>query len=592
MGKMLKMANLRQHSIQVHVSFLSHYVETRINEALLEDIFSAYGKVLDCVVKQYSLLPEAGKQSGYAFVFYESMEAVDAAIAATKDHNLVQQIQFECTLSHDSHHRLKQQYNQQSQPQHFSHGSADGVPPRHTVPTATTSAAAYNLQVPPPINTGVAVDVMPAMSHGIASAPPHVLYHSVPPTNRAPSYVGGDVLMSTTGENGRVAGPGATALPPHIMLPAAPSQESSPYPSAFSGPNSTATTNVSAHMSLSSVHSSSYATPLQVHAAHHAMQPMTFPPHVQPSHGQLMYHQQVPSPSGNNTIHFFYHPHHGGSGPSSVSSSIRSTPTVSPSHYPFANHVNAPNGLSQQSMAHPSATAYYVYPSPNAHSSAPFVMQPPHVSMSAPATPSAAHPQGYMNTTINPLNAANSNASSANSSTANTPKTAASSNSANVNVNVSSTAPAPAGTHLNFASYNPPNTTAPNGSKVTMSPTPSAMPPGAIMMPYQTQQPSQYPAFPPHAMANGVFYAPPPNASMMLPPSQMPPGAFAMPSPVAGNATGAPQTMYALYTTAASANPHPSSYPPSPQHPHHPHHPHHSHHPHHPHHPPYNPGTD
>eukprot|EP01033_Poteriospumella_lacustris_P007916 gene7916-5691_t len=469
MGKMLKMANLRQHSIQVHVSFLSHSVETRINEALLEDIFSAYGKVLDCVVKQYSLLPEAGKQSGYAFVFYESMEAVDAAIAATKDHNLVQQIQFECTLSHDSHHRLKQQHNQQPQPHHFSHGGANGVPPRHTIPTATTSAAAYNLQV---------------------------------------------------------------------------------------------------------------------HAAHHAMQPMTFPPHVQPSHGQMMYHQQAPSPSGNNAIHFFYHPHHGGSGPSSVSSSIRSTPTVSPSHYPFANQMNAPNGLSQQPMTHPSPTAYYVYPSPNAHNSAPYVMQPPHVSMSAPATPSAAHPQGYMNTAIHHLNAANSNASSANSSTANTPKTAASSNSANVNVNVnaSSTASAPSGTHLSFTGYNPPNTTAPpNGSKATLSPTPSAVPPGAIMMQYQTQQPSQYPAFPPHAMANGVFYAPPPNASMMPLPSQMPPGAFAMPSPVAGNAPGAPQAMYALYTTGVSANPHPSSFPP---------HQHHQHHHHHQHHPPYNPGTD
>lgn len=583
MGKMLKMANLRQHSIQVHVSFLSHNVETRINEALLEDIFSAYGKVLDCVVKQYSLLPEAGKQSGYAFIFYESMEAADAAIAATKDHNLVQQIQFECTLSHDSHHRLKQQQNQQSQPQHFSHGGANGVPPRHTVPTATTSAAAYNLQVPPPINTSVAVDVMPAMSHGIASAPSHVLYHSVPPTGRAPSYVGGDVLMSTNCENGGVVGPGPTAVPPHIVLPAVPSRESSPYPSAFSGPNSTATTNVSAHMSLSSVHSSPYATPLQVHTAGHGMQPMTFPPHLQPSHGQLMYHQQVPSPSGNNAIQFFYHPHHGGSGPSSVSSSIRSTPTVSPSHYPFANQVNAPNGHSQQPMAHPSATAYYVYPSPNAHSSAPYLMQPPHVSMSAPATPSAAHPQGYMNTAINHLNAANSNTNSANSSTSNTPKTAVSSNSANVNVNVSSTAAAPSGTNLSVTSYNPPNINAPNGSKVTLSPTPSAMPPGAVMMSYQSHQPSQYPAFPPHAMANGVFYAPPPNASMMLPPSHMPPGGFAMPSPVAGNSAGVPQAMYALYTTGASASPHPSSYPPLSHHPHHPHHPHN---------PPYNPGSD
>lgn len=570
MGKMLKMANLRQHSIQVHVSFLSQNIDTRINEALLEDIFSAFGKVLDCVVKQYSLLPEAGKQSGYAFIFYESMDAVEAAIAATKDHSLVQQIQFECTLSHDSHHRLKQQQNQQSQPHHFSHGGANGVPPRHSVPTSTTSAAAYNLQVPPPINTGLALDMLPAMSHGIASAPSQVLYHPVPPSNRTPSYVGNDVLANTAGENGRVGGPGTPGLPPHIVLPGAPSQESSPYPSAFSGPNSSATTNVSAHMSLSSVHSSPYATPLQMHPTGHAMQPMTFPPHGQPPHGQVMYTQQVPSPSGSNAIHFFYHPNHGGSGPSSVSSSIRSTPTVSPSHYPFANQMNAPNGLAQQPMAHPAATTYYVYPSPNAHSSAPFLMQPPHVSMSAPATPSAAHPQGYMNTAINNLNAANSIASSGNSSTTNTPKAVASSNSANANA--SSTAPASvqSGANLSFANYSPSNINAPNGNKVTLSPNPSAVPPGAVMMPYQTQQPSQYAAFPPHAMANGMFYAPVPNASI-------PPGAFAMPSPVAGNG---PQGMYAVYAAGAAASPHPSSYPPLP------------HHPHHSHHPQYNPGTD
>lgn len=107
MGKMLKMTNLRQHSIQLHVSFICHDTNLTVNEELLGDIFSAFGKVLDCVVKQYTVISEANKQCGYGFVFYEDMAAVNIAITSTKD-ILLRNIQFDCTLSHDSHNKIRQ----------------------------------------------------------------------------------------------------------------------------------------------------------------------------------------------------------------------------------------------------------------------------------------------------------------------------------------------------------------------------------------------------------------------------------------------------------------------------------------------------
>lgn len=76
-----------------------------INEELLERLFSPYGNVIDCVVKQYSVMPDTGKQCGYGFVFFVDMAAVDAAIKGTKD-VLVENIHFDCALSHDSSTRM------------------------------------------------------------------------------------------------------------------------------------------------------------------------------------------------------------------------------------------------------------------------------------------------------------------------------------------------------------------------------------------------------------------------------------------------------------------------------------------------------
>lgn len=99
------MTNLRHHTIQLHVSFICNDTQLVVNEELLDEIFSSYGTVLDCVIKQYPLIPEASKQCGYGFVFYEDMTAVENAVASTKD-VLIRNIHFGCTLSHDSHNRL------------------------------------------------------------------------------------------------------------------------------------------------------------------------------------------------------------------------------------------------------------------------------------------------------------------------------------------------------------------------------------------------------------------------------------------------------------------------------------------------------
>jgi hypothetical protein len=196
MDKMLKMTNLRQHSIQLHVSFICSDTKLVVNEELLYEMFSSYGTVLDCVIKQYTLVPEASKQCGYGFVFYEDMAAVENAIASTKD-VIIRNIQFDCTLSHDSHNRLHQPNSSSSPPPAASqpaqssplgpNSSSPNPQETKTDSSRSGSKAAQTLtkvQVTPAIQTmAIAPSLMQFPSSSSSSPPPIYSFHPVVPSD-------------------------------------------------------------------------------------------------------------------------------------------------------------------------------------------------------------------------------------------------------------------------------------------------------------------------------------------------------------------------------------------------------------------------
>lgn len=70
-------------NIQVHVSFLSQQAQPQINEALLSSLLSArFGPIADCLIKRYSVsYHPCERQSGYGFVFFETLEGALRAVS-------------------------------------------------------------------------------------------------------------------------------------------------------------------------------------------------------------------------------------------------------------------------------------------------------------------------------------------------------------------------------------------------------------------------------------------------------------------------------------------------------------------------------
>lgn len=95
---------LREGSFQMHVSFISHNVRIKINEEQLDRIFSQFGTVKDCIVKQYALTSEPPKQCGYGFVFFEDEASVDRAVRQS-NLSLIENIHFDCKMSHHTAHK-------------------------------------------------------------------------------------------------------------------------------------------------------------------------------------------------------------------------------------------------------------------------------------------------------------------------------------------------------------------------------------------------------------------------------------------------------------------------------------------------------
>lgn len=93
----------RSHWQQVHIRFKITTLTVQLNELLLEEIFGSFGSVADCTIKEYHVNVELGTVTGYAFVYYFTVEAAHAAIHAVNMHNgfLHELIHFRCNFAHD-----------------------------------------------------------------------------------------------------------------------------------------------------------------------------------------------------------------------------------------------------------------------------------------------------------------------------------------------------------------------------------------------------------------------------------------------------------------------------------------------------------
>eukprot|EP01042_Synura_sphagnicola_P024482 gene24482-31331_t len=65
---------------QLHVRFKINTLNVQLNEMLLEEIFTQYGPVADCTIKEYNVNLDLRTVSGYAFVYYYSVDIANAAI--------------------------------------------------------------------------------------------------------------------------------------------------------------------------------------------------------------------------------------------------------------------------------------------------------------------------------------------------------------------------------------------------------------------------------------------------------------------------------------------------------------------------------
>jgi hypothetical protein len=101
----------RDDFIQTRASFLTHHTRQQVNEATLHRIFSRFGEVADCVVKQYEIFhyPRA-KQCGYAYIYFHDLAAAKRAISSLSGDRReeIESIRMDCKLSLDSAQKLQE----------------------------------------------------------------------------------------------------------------------------------------------------------------------------------------------------------------------------------------------------------------------------------------------------------------------------------------------------------------------------------------------------------------------------------------------------------------------------------------------------
>lgn len=98
------------HFIQTRVSFITHNTRQQVNETLLHRIFSRFGEVADCVVKQYEIAHQPrAKQCGYAYVYFFDITAAKRAISSLSGDRReeIESIRMDCKLSLESAQKLQ-----------------------------------------------------------------------------------------------------------------------------------------------------------------------------------------------------------------------------------------------------------------------------------------------------------------------------------------------------------------------------------------------------------------------------------------------------------------------------------------------------
>lgn len=98
------------HFIQTRVSFITHNTRQQVNETLLHRIFSRFGEVADCVVKQYEIAHQPrAKQCGYAYVYFLDVAAAKRAISSLcgDRREEIESIRMDCKLSLESAQKLQ-----------------------------------------------------------------------------------------------------------------------------------------------------------------------------------------------------------------------------------------------------------------------------------------------------------------------------------------------------------------------------------------------------------------------------------------------------------------------------------------------------
>eukprot|EP01033_Poteriospumella_lacustris_P017637 gene17637-12627_t len=98
------------HFIQTRVSFITHNTRQQVNETLLHRIFSRFGEVADCVVKQYEITHQPrARQCGYAYVYFLDVAAAKRAISSLcgDRREEIESIRMDCKLSLESAQKLQ-----------------------------------------------------------------------------------------------------------------------------------------------------------------------------------------------------------------------------------------------------------------------------------------------------------------------------------------------------------------------------------------------------------------------------------------------------------------------------------------------------
>lgn len=82
-----------------------------MDEVLLDRVFSRFGTVADCVVKQYAAAAHPRpRQCGYGYVNFQDLESAKRAIACLSGEYVrdIENMRFDCKLSRDSEHLLQE----------------------------------------------------------------------------------------------------------------------------------------------------------------------------------------------------------------------------------------------------------------------------------------------------------------------------------------------------------------------------------------------------------------------------------------------------------------------------------------------------